>query len=422
MKKFPIYILVALLAAGCGRNASESAPGKEAEPEEAHGHENPSTISLNAEQMKSIGLELGPIEQKQLTASLKANGILKVPNQNKATATLLYGGVVQTILVQPGNTVSKGQVLATVANPEFVRLQEDYLNTASQVTLAELEYERQKELTGGNAGALKRLQQSETELKALKTRKASLDKQLELAGIRAAGLTNDNIRSSVSILSPISGSVSQVFVNIGSQVDMNTPVAEVVDNSQLHLDLYVYEKDLSKLREGQTIHFTLTNNPGKEYDADIFGISNTFEDNSKAIAVHASVKGDKRGLIDGMNITALVSLENATVPAVPTESIVNHENQDYIFIVTDPHAEAEHAEEGEAHDEAGHNHAHGEEKSLPAEGTLTFERIPVRRGTSDVGYTEIALLKDIPPGSRIVTKGAFFVWAKMVNQGEGHAH
>ncbi|MBK8927369.1 MAG: hypothetical protein IPM74_16080 [Crocinitomicaceae bacterium] len=59
------------------------------------------------------------------------------------------------------------------------------------------------------------------------------------------------------------------------------------------------------------------------------------EPNTKTIAVHANVKGDKQGLIDGMNITAIVSLDNATVDAVPTSAIVNHEGQDYIFIATD---------------------------------------------------------------------------------------
>ena len=67
------------------------------------------------------------------------------------------------------------------------------------------------------------------------------------------------------------------MVNIGSYVDANSPIAEIVDNSQLHLDLYVYEKRFAKLKVGQTIHFTLTNNAGNEYDADVYAISNTFE-------------------------------------------------------------------------------------------------------------------------------------------------
>jgi cobalt-zinc-cadmium efflux system membrane fusion protein len=77
------------------------------------------------------------------------------------------------------------------------------------------------------------------------------------------------------------------------------------------------------------------------------------------------VKGNKQGLIDGMSITALVSLENATVDAVPTNAIVNHEGQDYIFIVTDAHSEEEHHEEKETaehkHDEHGHEHSEKEE-------------------------------------------------------------
>lgn len=319
-----------------------------------------------------------------------------------------------------------------MTNNSFIILQEEYLSVNSKTALAELEFARQKELLAGNAASLKVKQIAEAELEGLKTRKASLKKQLELIGINPASVSVDNIQSTISIRSPIAGAISNVMVNIGSYADINTAIAEIVDNSQLHLDLYVYEKDLQKLKEGQTIHFTLTNNPGKEYDAIIFGISNTFESSTKAVAVHAMVKGDKQGLIDGMSITALVSLENATVDAVPTNAIVSHEGQDYIFIVTDAHAEEEHHDEKEPaehqHDEHGHDHGEKPEtKSKEGEheheeaGT-TFEKIPVRKGTSDVGYSEITLLKDIPANSKVVINGAFFILAKMNNKGEGHQH
>ena len=131
-----------------------------------------------------------------------------------------------------------------------------------------------------------------------------------------------------------------------------------------------------------------------------------------------------------MSITALVSLENATVDAVPTNAIVNHEGQDYIFIVTDAHSEKEHHSENETsehkHDEHGHEHnekqgGHKESEHQEEEGT-TFEKIPVRKGTTDIGYSEITLLKEIPANSKVVVNGAFFILAKMNNKGEGHAH
>ena len=426
---FIAIIATALLYSSCNSKPAEN----HAEEAEHHDeHENSNTATLTKEQMKSIQIALGSIEKKQLTSSLKANGILKVPNQNRANATALMGGVIKSIMVQTGNTVKKGQVIATLTNNSFIVLQEEYLSVASKTALAELEFARQKELQEGNAGSLKTRQTAEAELAGLKTRKASLKKQLELIGINPGSLSSDNLQSTISITSPIAGAVSNVMVNIGSYADVNTAIAEIVDNSQLHLDLYVYEKDLQKLREGQTIHFTLTNNPGKEYDAIIFGISNTFESSTKAVAVHAMVKGDKQGLIDGMSITALVSLENATVDAVPSNAIVNHEGQDYIFIVSDANSETEHHAENETaehnHDEHGHDHAEKPEtrdkegEHSNKDSMTTFERIPVRKGTTDVGYSEITLLKDIPADSKVVINGAFFILAKMNNKGEAHAH
>ncbi len=395
MNNRAVIIIVLFAAAGfcasCGGNdRKEPAAPVTAIPEDKH--ENPDEATLTAEQVKTIGIELGTIEQKQLTASLKTNGVLKVPNQNKAGINSVYSGIIRSLLVQPGNQVSKGQTIASIANPEFIQVQGDYLGINSRIVLAEQEYNRQKELNAGNAGALKNLQAAEAELKSLRTRRSSLQQQIQLMGINPASLSNGRLVSVLSVRSPISGVVSNVHVKMGSYVDLTTVIAEVVDNSQLHLDLFVYEKDLPKLKNKQTIHFTVTNNPGKEYDAEIFSLGSSFENETKAVSVHARVQGDKTGLIDGMNITANISLDKATLPAIPTEAIVNFQGQDYIFIVD----------------------------TVDTKNNVThFRRVPVVRGTSDVGYSEITLLKEIPADAKVVTKGSFFILAKLTNT-EGH--
>ncbi len=423
MKKH-IIILLTFFAVGativsCGDKATAEPEAKEeAGHEEEEEHENTNTTTLTDEQMKSIGIELGTIVEKQLTASLKTNGVLKVPNQNKASVSSVYSGVIKSLLVQPGNYVRKGQTIATISNPEFVQVQSEYLNVNARIGLAELEVNRQKDLNAGNAGALKNLQAAETELRTLRTAKSTLAQQIQLMGISPSRLSNGKLISVLSITSPISGIVSDVKAEMGSFVDASSPVAEIVDNSQLHLDLFVYEKDLPKLQNNQLIHFTLTNNPGKEYDAQIYSLGSSFEGESKSVTVHARVQGDKTGLIDGMTITAAISLKQSNVPAVPTDAIVNIAGQDFIFMVTEEHAEDEHEKGGDSlkHDEK-EQPGHEEEKGL------TFEKIPVAKGTSDVGFTEITLLKEIPKNAKIVVKGAFFVLAKMTNSGEGeHGH
>ena len=163
---FIAALATSLVFASC--NSKKETHGEETEHHDEH--ENTNTAMLTAEQMKTIKIELGSIEKKQLTASLKANGILKVPNQNKANATASLGGVIKSILVQTGNTVSKGQIIATITNNSFITLQEDYLSVSSKAELAQLEFNRQKELQQGNATALKNLQSAEAELKTLKAK------------------------------------------------------------------------------------------------------------------------------------------------------------------------------------------------------------------------------------------------------------
>ncbi|MGB6093377.1 MAG: efflux RND transporter periplasmic adaptor subunit [Moheibacter sp.] len=389
-RNFILSISFMMMILSCGAG-NEKINSDSEEPE--HAHESENEVSLNDAQIGAIGLELGKIEQKELRNVIKANGFLKVPNQSKASVTSLYSGQIKSIFIRPGEKIEKGQKIALIENPNQVLVQEQYLTVVGQIQMAETEVKRQKELYEGNAGALKNLQYAESQLKMLRTQKASLVKQLQLMGISTSSVSASNLSSTMTVRSPISGVVGAVLVDIGSYVDISFAIAEIIDNSDLHLDLNVFEKDLLSVQIGQTIHFTLTNNSIKEYDATIFSIGSTFEDNSKAIPVHAKVKGDMNGLIDGMNVVAIISIGESPVPAVPTGSIVNSGAEDFIFIL---------------------------EKKDGSENI--YKKIPVVKGTTDVGYTQITPLIEIPNDSQVVTKGAFFLLAKMNNTGEEHSH
>lgn len=398
------------------KNAELQLEDTEHPGEETHEEETPTVVALTPEQIAAVGIELGKVEQKELTATIRANGMLKVPYTHQANATSLYGGAVKTLNVQIGDDVSRGQVVATITNPQFIQMQEEYLTIGNKIVFAEQELQRQQMLNAGNAGALKNLQSAKAALSTLRTRKSSLHRQIKLMGINPNTITNDNLKSVLTVRSPLNGTVSQVFARIGSYVDVSAPVAEIVDNSSLHLDLQVFEKDLMKLRVGQTIHFTLTNNPVKEYDAKVFSIGSSFENESKTIAVHCNVTGDKTGLIDGMNITGVVSLSEVTSPAVPNEAIISSEGKDYIFLVTDKAPEEHHEKEPETHNDEREADAQGHEKEA-----VKFERIEVLKGVSNMGYTAVTFLKPVAEDEQIVVKGAYFINAKLSDSG-GHHH
>lgn len=416
-------VVVGLLMGGCkGKSQKDGEIGRSISQEEETGHEEEmaTIVSLSKEQIASVGIGWTDIEYRNLTATIKVNGQLSVPNNNKANATSLYGGVVKTLLVQMGDYVRKGQSIASITNPQYIQLQEEYLTVSSQIVLAEQELQRQQELNASNAGAGKNLQAARTTMNTLRTRRASLQQQIELMGIDVNSLTNTNLKSVLLVKSPINGTVSNVFAKIGSYVDVSSPVVEVVDNSLLHLDLQVFEKDLSKVKIGQVIDFMLTNNPGITYKAKVFRIGSSFENESKSVTVHGDVFGNKQGLIDGMNTIGLLNLNEDKTLAVPNDAIVETDGKYYIFVVTDKEGEEHHDEEGHTHQE-GEGHAHSHEESTKKEGQVNFEKIEVAKGVTDLGYTAITPIVEVAQGTQVVVKGAFFINAKLSNTG-GHAH
>jgi membrane fusion protein, heavy metal efflux system len=434
-----ILLFFAFTISGCaGEKATpevkveQKSISKSGEQEEVSGN----MAELTQAQMEAIGLQYTAVEMKDLTATVKANGNLIVENSNKANATSLYGGVVKSINIHIGSHVGKGQVIATISNPQFIQLQEEYLTlksisgsannatTASngsyaslslqknevqyQLENAQKELNRQTELLAANATARKNVELAQSTVNGLEarlrtiseqqkiyisqggttnaTRLASVRKQLEMMGINVNSISNKNLQSTLAVRSPISGTVSTVMAKIGSYVDVSTPVAEIVNNGSVHLHLNVFEKDLPVLRVGQIIHFTLTNNPINEYDAMVQSIGTAFETDTKTIPVHCDVQGSTSGLIDGMNVSAIVSLGNSTSAALPNDAIISYEGKDYIFAL----------------------------KNAGKEGA-TYERIQVVRGTSNVGHTAITAVTPLPENAKIVSKGAFFINAKMTN-------
>ena len=339
-------------------------------------------------------------------------------------------------MVKEGDYITKGQTVVTLANREFITMQENYLTTKSDLLFAQQELERQQNLSDDNVSAKKNLQLAEANFKTLKTKLSSLSQQLRLFGITAEDINADKLISVIAVKSPVSGNVSHVDVNIGSSVAPADIIMDIVDNSQLHLDLFIFEQDLMKIKIDQKVNFTLTNLPGKSYSATIFAIGSAFENETKSIPVHAVITGDKTGLIEGMNVSANIEIESIKTSAVPTTAIVSEGGRDYIFIWAIDHqlevnAPVDHAHEAESKDhELATDEAHSHEGEAEVITTIemrpgdkyVFEKMPVKKGITEGGYTEIIPLGDYAEGEKIVINGAFYLLSSLSNEGEAHAH
>ena len=391
----------------------------ETHTEESHSEEKEPTkikeVELNEAQFKASSIELGTFADKNLSEVIKANGYTKLPPQNQADVSVFTTGIVKTINVMEGQRVSKGQTIATIESPEFTKIQESYLTSKSNLEYLKLEFERQKTLSDEEVNSKKVFQKTKSDYEIERARFNSLQKQLNTLHISG----NGNSTATVPVIAPISGNITEIYIKIGSNVEAGKPLMNIVDNSKLHVDLLVYEKDLFKVKQGQNVRFILTNQNNTEINGKIFSVGKSFENETKSVAVHADISNNQQKLIPGMYVNALIDAGANTVKALPTEAIIKADGREFIFVLEEGHKEEV------AHDEKeGHNHEDGD-KHEEAEGkTFHFQRIEVKTGTTQLGFTQVSLLQKIDTNAKIVLKGAYYIQSHLLKSegGGGHSH
>jgi cobalt-zinc-cadmium efflux system membrane fusion protein len=349
-------------------------------------------VELRADQIKLAGVEMGTIERRILGNILKVNGTVSVAPQNQATVSMPLGGFIRNATLIPGNSVSKGQTLAVIENQDFVDIQQNYLEAKNRLQYAEAEFNRHTELYKEDVYSEKNLQQVTMEYKNLKAAVKSLEQKLMLIGIIPDRLTEDNISSTVNLVSPIKGFLKAVNVNIGKYVSPTDVLFEIVNSDNLFLELSLFEKDADKVVQGQKIRFFI-NNETEEHEAVIRQTGRSVN-NDKTYIVYATVTSSCKNILPGMYVNAFIEESQNEVAALPSEAVVSFDDKDYIFIF-----EKEKEEAGKAMTE--------------------YRIIEVKKGVSSSGYTEITL-----PGGfdlntiKVVIKGAYNLLSAKKNAGE----
>lgn len=370
-------------------------------------------VELNEAQYKASGIELGTFVMKNLSDVVNANGYTKLPPQNQADVSVHLTGIVKSINIIEGQSVKKGQVLATIESPEFAKLQEAYQTSKSNLEFLTLEYERQKTLSEENVNSKKVFQKTKADFEVEKARFSSLKQQLAVLNLNGGSSTN----STMPVLAPISGYITEINIKIGSNAEVGKPLLSIVDNSQLHVDLLVYEKDLQKVKPGQNIRFVLTNQDNTEIKGKVFNVGKAFENETKSVAVHADIANKSQTLIPGMYVNALIDVGAKDLPALPVEAVVKAEGREFIFILEEDHEEESHDEE------EGHSHEDGHEHK-EAGKMFHFQRIEVKTGTSQLGFVQVSVLHKIDTNAKIVLKGAYYIQSHLLKSegGGGHSH
>lgn len=376
MKKIFFIINIALLFASCSnKEQSETITQEDVTLD--------NIVTLTDEQYKVAQIDTGKLSYQNISTVVKLTGKIDVPPQSLVSISAPMGGYLKSTKLLNGMHIRKGEILAVMEDAQYIQLQEDYLSAKAQLSLLESEYNRQKELNQSKASSDKVFEQAKASYQTQLITIKSLEEKLKIIGIQPQKLTVDNISKSITINSPINGFVAAVNTNLGKYVQPNDVLFELIDPTDIHLSLTVFDKDINKLSIGQKLIAYSNSNPDKKYTSKIILISKFLTEDNSAI-VHCHFDRYDPSLVPGMFMNAEIELSANYVTALPADAIVRYENKQYVFLVQ------------------GHNQ---------------FLMQEVNIGKTENGYTEIIASKDWAE-KNFVTQGAYTLLMSLKNTNE----
>ena len=368
----PIYKIVTLsiilTILGCGNSKNEA---------DMSIQQSDDRIKVSKEQFKQNNMALGSLEEKAFPIRVKVNGMIDVPPENKAVVNSITGGYIKTIPLLVGDIVKKGQQLATIENPEFVRMQQEYMEVKEQLNYLKSEYERQNKMFKENIISQKVYLKAESQYKTANASYRGLKKQLSMLNINPIKVEEGQITSIVNIYAPISGSVTKVNVSKGSYVSPTTLILEIIDNDHVHIELSVFEKDIMTIKKDQKIIFSIPEASDKTYEAKVYLVGTAIEAN-RTIKVHGHPQDDSQHFLTGMFVNAEIIIDNTTAMALPENAFVSLENDAYILVLD-------------------------EEK----DANFYFKQVKVEAVKTANGFTELKDFKALKKTDKVLVNGAF---------------
>lgn len=336
-------------------------------------------IQLTEEQFRTMKMEWGELHTGEFSEEIAVQGTVQIPVEGMREITTYFGGYVQDLKLIEGQEVRKGEVLFTLENPDFLRLQQDFLETKSQLSYLKAEWERQKTLTQEQISAQKNFLKAVADYEAALAKTQSLKKQLALISIDGETLSPATMRSKISITSPIAGFVEEVVAVPGQFLPSAAKALALISKEHIHVELVLFEKDASKVHIGQIVEFTSPDRPDEVLKAKIKVVGKSINA-QRQINVHADLIDEKEEgkLTPGMFLQARIQLDPQQSLAVPEESIIEVGEEHYILV----------------------------QKSKSA-GSFTLQKIKVTPGAKGKQYRAISTATALDSTAIVLVKGGF---------------
>jgi len=381
MKHFVVlYIFVALLLAGCN---GKKAQNKESEST-AESAENSNLVEMSVSAQQHIGMQVAPAALTQLSEYLRATGTVQPIDSRIGVVGPLARGRIMEVRAKVGDRVGAGQTLAIFDNIEAGELlsqeqsaRAELERLKAQLIPAARQVERSRRLADIGAGAERDFESNKAEKEGIEANIRSQESVIE--GIRQRlhrfGVSDGNPRGTylTPLKAPFAGLITKAQASPGDRVDAGREVFTVADLTQVWVQAEVYEKDLGRIRVGQSAFITVDTYPGQSFEGKVSYIGDALDPQTRTARVRCEVSNlDLRLKTDMFANIELPTKFSKQAIAIPSAALQVVEGKNVVFI---RHSQAQ------------------------------FEKREVEKGVTVKQQTEI--LRGLRQGEPVVTQGAF---------------
>ncbi len=321
--KFTLFMLLPFLILSC-KNAEENND----EARKLRSNE----VFVTTGQFSSNQMQLGNLVEKSFPEVVKTTGEIDVPPESRVAINAFVGGYVKRIPLLIGDEVKIGQALVTLENPEYIEIQQEYLEVAEQLNYLKADFERQETLLEEKITSEKKFLQAESDFRKNLARYNGLKQKLKMLNINPTRVEEGNITSEVTIYSTINGRVTNLDISRGMFVSPTDRIMEVIDKEHMHLELIAFEKDILKIKEGQDITFRIPESSSESINAKIYLVGTTIERDSRTLKIHGHLPDS---LVDqfsvGMFVEADILTNKSTQFALPEEAVITQDEISYVL-------------------------------------------------------------------------------------------
>ena len=366
--------------------------------DDGHGHGEEHAegeIHLSKVQIETMSIQFGDFSQVKINDFVKATGTLGLPpNALTSVSAKANGFIKNSKKYVEGSYVKQGAIMAYLENPDFIQQQQEYLEVAAELVYDRQELSRQQTLFASNAGIEKNVQKLEATVAMKTATLQGVAKQLSYLGINVDKVTTDNIVQRIPLYAPMSGYITSIKMHNGMYVTPEMELMEIVNENHLHLELDIFEQDIANIQDGQLISYTIPALGNTIYEGEVNVIGKEFNTENKTVRVHGHLGKERPKFIKDLFLKAKIWLNDQTVNALPEKAVIVDGASSYIYVTNDQSKEDE----------------------------LKFEALRVVAGTTDNGFTSVKLIDPMPEGMKIVTDGAYYVYAQSKVGELEHSH